>query len=399
MDRVSLARRAATLSATLSTSDHDHAISFDSGHAFPGLLPDLTAASERALKEYRHEALQYGPRPGLRELREWIAAHLAGEGAALAADDLLIVNGAKQAIELVCRVMLDPGDAIVVTGPTYFTSIPLFRSFEVEFVEVGQDAEGLDTAELAAVLDRRQREGRPTPKFIYDVPEFHNPTGLTMSRRRREALLDIARRRGTWIVEDSPYRAIHFEGSPEPSLLALDGGSGVIHIGTFSKLIAPGTRIGWVTAPREILARMVQLKADGGSSPLVQRIIIEWLKDGRLPRHTENARRTYRAHRDRMIEAVKREMPGTSFIIPQGGYYLWLTLPGGIDGEKLAARAADAGVIVIPGSKFYASAGPRYPRNEGPPKNRMRLAYSHEDEERIDLGVRRIAEALRSIRD
>jgi 2-aminoadipate transaminase len=398
LDRVSVARRAASLSPTLSGSDHGDAISFDSGHAFPAVLPDLTTASERALNQYRHEALQYGPRPGLREMREWIAGHLAGEGAAVGADDLLIVNGAKQAIELVCRTLLDPGDSIVVTGPTYFTSIPLFRSFEVEFIEIGQDAEGLDTGELEAVLDRRRREGRPTPKFIYDVPEFHNPTGVTMSRRRREALLDIAGRHGTWVVEDSPYRAIRFEGSPQPSLLALDGGSGVIHVGTFSKLIAPGTRIGWVTAPREILARMVQLKADGGSSPLVQRIVVEWLKDGNLPGHTENARRTYRAHRDRMLEALKREMPDTGVAVPQGGYYLWLTLPGDVDADELAARAAQAGVIVIPGSKFYASAGPGFPRNEGPPKNRMRLAYSHADEEQIDLGIRRVAEALRSMR-
>jgi 2-aminoadipate transaminase len=241
LERVPLARRAARLSASLAAADHGDAIPFDSGHGFPRIFPDLTEAAEIALTRYRAETLQYAPRSGIREMREWIASYMAEEGARVGADDVLVVNGAKHGLELVCRALLDPGDAIVVTAPMYFTAIPLFRSFEPQFIEIGQDEEGLDTDELAEALARWRHEGRPAPKFIYNVPEFHNPTGLTMSRRRREALLDIARRYGTWVVEDSPYRAIRFEGTADPTLLALDRSASVIHVGTFSKLLAPGT--------------------------------------------------------------------------------------------------------------------------------------------------------------
>jgi 2-aminoadipate transaminase len=398
LERVPLARRAARLSATLAATDHGDAIPFDSGHGFPGIFPDLTSAAEIALTQYRAETLQYAPRPGLREMREWIASYMAEEGALVAPDDVLVVNGAKHGLELLCRVLLDPGDAIVVTAPMYFTAIPLFRSFDPEFIEIGQDEEGLDTDELAEALARWRREGRPTPKFIYNVPEFHNPTGLTMSRRRREALLDIARRYGTWVVEDSPYRAIRFEGTADPTLLALDRSASVIHVGTFSKLLAPGIRVGWVVAPPEILSRMIQLKADGGSSPLLQRIVLEWLKSGGLPPHSERARATYRSHRDRMLAALRREMPEVKTTLPQGGYYVWLTLPGDVDADAFAKEAAHSGVTIIPGSKFYASSGPSYPHNQGPPKNCVRLTYSFADEPQIDEGIRRLAEVLRTMR-
>lgn len=398
MERVSLARRAAGLASSVAAGGHGHGIPFDSGHAFPGLFPDLTPAAALALNQYRSETLQYAARPGLPEMREWIADHMNAEGARVSADGVLMVNGAKHGLELICRVLLDPGDSIVVTAPMYFTAIPIFRSFEIEFVEIGQDDDGIDTEELAAALDRRRRDGRAPPKFIYTVPEFHNPTGLTMPRRRREALLEIARRYGMWIVEDSPYRAIRFEGSPDLPLLALDGGENVIHVGTFSKLLAPGVRVGWVTAPRDMLARMIQLKSDGGSSALLQRIVLEWLKAGNLPAHLDQAKRTYRAHRDHMVAALRRDLPQVSFRVPEGGYYIWLALPREVDADEFARRAAKAEVIVIPGSKFYAGSGPGYPRNEGPPKNRIRLTYTFTSEEQIDEGLRRLGEVLSSLR-
>lgn len=398
MQRVPLARRAAGLKPASAAAHDGHAIAFDSGHAFPDAFPDLTAAAARALTDYRHETLQYGVRPGLPELRSWIAGYLSASERAVSAEQVLIVNGAKHGIELICRTLIDPGDAIVVSAPTYFTAIPLFRSFEVDFLEIGQDADGLKTDELAEVLDRRHRDGRPPPKFIYNIPEFHNPTGLTMPLRRRKALLDIARRHGSWVVEDSPYRELRFEGEAEPSLLTLDGDHGVIHVGTFSKLIAPGIRIGWIAAPADLIARMAQLKSDGGSSPLLQRIVIEWLKGGHLARHTERARDIYRSHRDRMVAALKRDMPGVSFRVPRGGYYVWLTLPGGIDSDEFTRRAAEAGVTIIAGSKFYAGRGPGYPRNEGPPRDRVRLTYSYASGEEIDEGIRRLAGVLESIK-
>src|SRR5437868_1822601 len=355
MNQVSLARRAARLSATMPVSAHDHdAIPFDSGHGFPALFPDLTAAAERALTTFRHETLQYGVRPGLPDLRAWIAEAMHADGADVTPEEIFVTNGAKQGIELVCRLLLDEGDSIVVTAPTYFTSIPIFRSFDVDFIEVGQDSQGMDTDELAATLDRLKRDGRKTPKFVYNVPDFHNPTGVTMPRRRREALLELASRHGMYVVEDSPYRKVRFDGVSEPSLKGLDRNKNVLHLGTFSKLIAPGLRIGWVAGSPDLLARMIQLKADGGSSPLVQRIIVEWCKAGNLAAHTENVQRTYRRHRDHMVSALRRDLPELAFMVPEGGYYLWLKLPRGVDADELAKHATEAGVTVLAGSKFYA---------------------------------------------
>jgi 2-aminoadipate transaminase len=392
MKQVSLARRAARLTPTMPASSHEHAIPFDSGHGFPELFPDLTAAAEKALTTYRHETLQYGIRPGLPDLREWIAGAMNMDGANVTPDEIFVTNGAKQGIELVCRLLLDEGDSIVVTAPTYFTSIPIFRSFEVDFIEVGQDNEGLDTDELAATLERLQQDGRKMPKFVYNIPDFHNPTGVTMSRSRREALLELASRHGMYVVEDSPYRKVRFEGTSEPSLKALDHSKNVLHLGTFSKLIAPGLRIGWVAGAPDLLARMIQLKADGGSSPLVQRIIVEWCKAGNLAAHTEKVQRTYRLHRDHMVVALQRELPEVSLLVPEGGYYLWLTLPRGVDADELAKHAAEAGVTVLAGSKFYA----RVDRgNDVTPKKHMRLAYTHSSPEQIDDGIGRLAGALR----
>jgi len=392
MKQVSLARRAARLSPTMPASSHDHAIPFDSGHGFPALFPDLTAAAEKALTTYRHETLQYGVRPGLPDLREWIAGAMNTDGANVTPGEIFVTNGAKQGIELVCRLLLDEGDPIVVTAPTYFTSIPIFKSFDADFIEVGQDDEGLNTDELAATLDRLTRDGRKVPKFVYNVPDFHNPTGVTMSRRRREALLELASRYGMYVVEDSPYRRVRFEGTSEPSLKALDRDKNVLHLGTFSKLLAPGIRIGWVAGSPDLLARMIQLKADGGSSPLVQRIIVEWCKAGNLAAHAENVQRTYRLHRDHMVAALRRDLPEVSMLVPEGGYYLWLTLPHGVDADELAKHAAEAGVTILAGSKFYA----RVDRgNDVTPKKHVRLAYTHSSPEDIDEGIRRLAGALR----
>jgi 2-aminoadipate transaminase len=206
-----LAQRAARLSVTPAADLAAGAISFDSGHAFPGILPDLSREAVAALAAHRSETLQYSPRPGLPELRDWIAQYLREDGVAGALPEhVLITNGAKQALELVCRVLLDQGDSIVVTAPTYFTAIPIFRSFGVEFVEIRQDSEGLCVQQLEQHLECSVKENRRLPKFIYDVPDFHNPTGVTMSRPRRQQLLQAAEKYGLWIVEDSPYRKVRF---------------------------------------------------------------------------------------------------------------------------------------------------------------------------------------------
>jgi 2-aminoadipate transaminase len=362
-------------------------ISFDSGHAFPGVLPDLTREAEGALSRCRTETLQYAPRPGLADLRRWIAGYMQADGAQVTADHILVTNGAKHAIELMCRLLLDEGDTVVVTAPTYFSAIPIIRSFGAIFLEAGQDDEGLDVAELGALLERLTREGRALPRFIYNVPDFHNPTGITMSLARRQALIALAVRYQIFIIEDSPYRQVRFEGASIPSLKALDAHEVVVQLGTFSKLMAPGLRVGWAAAAPAVVARMAQLKTDAGSCPLTQRIIMEFCAAGRLETHTTRVQVAYRSNRDRMVAALRQALPDVQMTIPHGGYYLWLTLPQGMDGDAVADRASRCGVTVLAGSKFFARPDAAHPTHH------IRVAFSHATHDEIDEGVRRLAAA------
>jgi 2-aminoadipate transaminase len=387
-----LSRRAINLAATLPPPGPASNLAFDSGHASSAVLPDLTGEAVRALTTHRAETLQYAPRPGLPELRAHIVEMAVADGITAERSNVLVTNGAKHAIDLICRVLLDEGDAIVVTRPTYFTAIPIFRSFGVRFIEVGQDEDGLDVDELSRVLAQRERDGQRAPKFIYNVPDFHNPTGVTMSLERREALVQLAIDSGIHIIEDSPYRRVRFEGANIPSLKALDNSDAVFYVGTFSKLMAPGLRVGWAIASPEMIARMIQLKSDGGSCPLTQRIITEFLSGGRLAAHIDRVQRTYRQNRDAMVAALERELPDASFIVPKGGYYIWVTLPDGVDGDRLARVATDEGVTVLAGSKFFAS--PDTPH----PKNHLRIAYSHATPDEVAEGIRRLAAAYRALR-
>ena len=391
MQRDFLARRAAGLPAALPAAAPTTSIAFDSGHAAPTVLPDLTVEAERALSVYRAETLQYAPRPGLPELRACIADLMANDGATVSPGQLLVTNGAKHAIELVCRLLLDEGDSIVVTAPTYFTAIPIFRSFGVRFIEVANDGEGLDVGELAELLAGMHRRGERLPKFVYNVPDFHNPSGVTMPAARRQQLIDLAVEHRLFIIEDSPYRKVRFEGVNEPSLAALSRDGVVFHVGTFSKLMAPGLRVGWVASTPEMIARLVQLKSDGGSCPLTQRLIVEFVTSGRLAQHIGRVQATYGAQRDRMVATLRAELPEAAVDVPGGGYYLWLTLPANVDGDALTRRASEAGVTVLAGSKFFARS------DVGHPRNHVRLAYSHANLDEIDEGIRRLAREFRTL--
>ena len=361
-------------------------IMLGSGDAYPEGLPDVSEFARTATVTYRTEALQYAPRPGLPELREWIAQYLGGEGIRVDADSILVCNGAKHGLELACKLFLDPGDTIVVTRPTYQSALGVFRGWEATFVEIGMDADGMLVDELATVLADRERRGQPAPKLLYDVPEFHNPTGLTLSRARRAALVELAQRYRMLILEDDPYRRIRFAGAPVPPIQALDPSGCVIGLGTFAKLVAPGLRIGWVSASREVVERMAAMKADGGTCPLTQRILIEYCRAGRFEPDIRQRVTTYRAHRDVMARALREHLPEASFDLPQGGYYLWLRLPPAVDSDALATRAAALGVQILPASQFHATRSPR---------NYVRLAYSYASPSEIVEGVRRLARAFR----
>lgn len=371
-------------------------IAFDSGHACTDLLPDLSSAGEIALTKYRAETLQYSGRAGVMDLREYVASYMNEDGARLAPEDIMIVNGAKQGLDLICRLLVEPGDSIIVTAPTYFTGIALFRNFKINFIEVGQDENGIDTDEMEEKLTSLRRNDRKLPKFVYNVPDFHNPTGITMSRQRREALLAVARRHGLFVVEDSPYKKIRFRGSEDASLKAIDDQNTVFGVGTFSKLVAPGLRVGWVATSRSNISRMMQLKSDGGTCPLTQRMIVEFCRSGALTTHIKKVRETYAVKCRRMADALRREMPAASFVEPDGGYYIWLTLPSHVDGDAFASRANESGVVVLPGSLFFAKPARDNPSSGGERLNTARLAFSHASLREIDEGVAKLAAVLRS---
>lgn len=399
MEQSRLARRAARLSATLPAPHFpsefgSDVILFDSGFASPQVLPDLSRLAVEALTRHREETLQYAPGHGHPELRRWIAGYMNDDGCRVAPEEVLIVNGAKNGLDLICRLFLDEGDAIVVTAPMYFTAIPIFASYGVEFIEVGQDEHGLKVAELEEALARRAREGKAPPKLVYNVTDFHNPSGLTMPLERRQALVELAQRHGIHLVEDNPYRRVRFEGESVPTLKALDRQGLVLHVGTFSKLIAPGLRIGWIAARKDLIARLIQLKADGGTNPVMQRIVLEFCRSEAFQEHTRKVQTIYREHRDRMLEALRRELPEVKVIAPAGGYYVWLTFPPEVDGTELAQRAAQAGVHVIPGSRFFA--GTNKAAGHDPGRNHMRLSYSYATPAQIDEGVRRLGQVYRS---
>lgn len=396
VERVPLARRAARLQPSIPGQEPAGVISLGSGHGCPSVFPDLTAMAQVALNRYRPETLQYGPTLGLPEMRAWIAQYMKENGVdGITADNVLVVNGAKHGLGLLGRLLLEEGDSVVVTAPTYFTCIPIFKTFGANFVEVSQDAEGIVVSELDETLARIKGEGRPLPKLIYNVPDYHNPSGVTMSRARREELVRVAERYGVYVVEDSPYRRVRFEGEQQPMVKAFDRTDTVFVLGTVSKLVAPGLRIGWVVTSPELVARLAQLKSDLGSCPLTQRIILEFCTtENHLAAHTKKVQDTYRKHRDTMVAALRRDLPEISFTVPHGGYYLWLTLPQHINADKLAQRALQEKVEIIPGSKFYAGKGPK---GLGAPTNNVRLCYSHAEPEEIEEAITRLARAVHAM--
>jgi 2-aminoadipate transaminase len=394
-----LARRAAALkpvfpSAHVPAELDPGIIAFDSGFAFPHLLPDLTPFATKALTAHREEALQYAAGQGHTELRAWIARYMNDDGCAISPQNVLIVHGAKNGLDLICRLLLDEGDSIVVSAPMYFTAIPIFRNFGAELIAAGQSAEGLDIEALERTLETRARAGCTAPKFIYNVADFHNPSGLTMSRARREALVELATRRGIYIVEDNPYRRVRFEGQSIPTLKALDRtGNTVLHVGTFSKLIAPGLRIGWIAAQADLIARLIQLKSDGGENPLIQRIVLDFCSSPAFEAHARQVQATYREHRDRMVAAIQRELPGVTLTIPEGGYYLWVTLPPHIDGEIFAQRAEEAAVHIIAGARFFSGSDEQ---TRAQARNHVRLSYSFATPAQIDAGLSRLGTIYRA---
>ncbi len=355
--------------------------------SFAGGFPDpLTFPRERAstlLQEFaaagETTAFQYAPTRGLAGTLDAVAGRLERlQGRRPGDDELLITSGGIEALELVCKSLLDRGDTIVVEGPTYLGAIMAFRGFEAEIVAVGMDDDGLRVDELASRL-----AGGLRPKLLYTIPDHQNPAGVSLPAGRRELLVELARRYGFLIVEDVAYRELGFGDDAPPSLWSLAPDT-VVQAGTTSKTFLPGVRLGWAAAPADVSTRLVSAKqnTDQCAGALGQRMFEEYVRRGWIDEQVSRSRELYRRKCDRLLAALERLMPADAhWTRPQGGFFSWLTLPG-CDTTALAATAAEHGVGIVPGSLFYP---------DGRGGGNVRLSFSMVDESLIDEGIERLA--------
>ncbi len=379
--------RFARRSAILGRSVFDHAtdvIALNSGEAYPPLLPDVVREAAAALGPLREEAMQYAPLMGLDDLRDEICKYVAAEGVTAKRENVLVTYGAKNALDLALRVFVEPGDQVIVTRPTYLTAIHIMRTHNVQFLDIGQDDEGISAAEIEGKLMRLEANGERMPKLLFDVPDFHNPTGITTSLARRKRMIELAQRYNFVICEDDPYRRIRFEGTPVPPLKALDTSGHVISLGTVSKILAPGLRIGWAIGDAGVIRRMAMQKADGGSNPFAQRIVVQLMRTNKMAHHIDEVTAQMRRHRDVMIAAFAEHLPAAKIRTPQGGYFLWAELPAGEIAERVVELGIAEGVEVKPGRLSFP---------EGDPGNFLRMAYSFVTESQIREGTAKLGVA------
>lgn len=366
-------------------------ISFAGGLPDPATFPveELKQITVDVLTQQPQLALQYGPTEGDVNLKDQLIPWMAKDGIQVTRDQILITVGSQQGLDLAGRVFVDPGDAVIVELPTYMAGLQVFRSYRAQMIGVPQDAEGMRTDLLEQTLARLRREGR-RPKFIYVVPDFQNPSGVTMTEARRRMLLELARAYGTLVVEDSPYRELRFEGTSPPPLTSLDREGRVVFVSTFSKTLAPGLRVAWMAASEELIRRFVTAKqgVDLCCPAFTQAIAAEFCARGHIYRHLPQITVLYRKKRDIMLRALEREMPpGVTWTKPEGGLFLWITLPDGMDTEHLLRAAVeDEGVAYVVGSGFHADGGG---------KNAMRLNFSFPSDEHIEEGIRRLAKLVK----
>ncbi|OGA74865.1 MAG: 2-aminoadipate aminotransferase [Burkholderiales bacterium GWF1_66_17] len=355
-------------------------ISFAGGLPSPRTFPveAFAAACETVLRTDGRAALQYAASEGYRPLCEWVAASMPWD---VSADQVLITTGSQQGLDLVAKVLIDEGSTVLVETPTYLGALQAFTPMEPNIVSVDSDAEGVDVEDLVS-----KAEGA---RFLYVLPNFQNPTGRSMSEARRQALVERAAAIGLPLVEDNPYGDLWFD-QPPPKPLTARNPEGCIYLGSFSKVLAPGLRLGYVIAPKAIMPKLLQAKqaADLHSPSFNQRMVSEVLKDGFIDRHVPTIRALYKSQCHAMLEALQKEMAGLDVVwnTPDGGMFLWVRLPEGMNAVELLPKAVDKGVAFVPGAAFYADhADPRT----------LRLSFVTASEEQIHIGIAALAQAIR----
>ncbi|MBE0428629.1 MAG: PLP-dependent aminotransferase family protein [Thermoleophilia bacterium] len=366
-----------------------------------GGLPSTESFPAKTLARVTHEvatkacaaALQYGPTEGLEETKANIARVMEAENTLVNTDNIIVTTGGQQAIDLVCRILINPGDLVITEAPTYPGAIPSLCSFEANVIQVPLDEDGFRTDLLKDTLEKLKRAGTK-PKFIYTIPNFHNPAGVSISRQRRLEMIAMARDYGLIIVEDNPYGQLRFEGEQLPTLYSLDQDDNVIYLSTFSKIISPGIRLGWLVAPPPILQKINLGKqaADLCPSTLAQMIVNEYFREARWQDYVEKVTRVYHKRRDAMLAALEKYFPEEAvWTHPRGGFFIWVTLPEYLNTVDLLALAVEEQkVAFVPGSGGWV---------DGSGANHMRLAFCGVPEDKIEEGIKRLAKVIREQMD
>ena len=375
---------ASEVRALFAVASRPEVVSLAGGMPFVQALPTehVQEVVREVLEEQGAVALQYCGGAGLAELRERLVELMGAEGVDGRPDAIVITHGAQQALDLVAKTFLDPGDRVVVEAPAYVGALSAFSAYQPRFEQIPVDDEGMVVDDLARVLGQG-----PRPKFVYTVPNFSNPAGVTMSLPRRERLVQMCRDSGVPILEDNPYGMLRFEGERLPCLRSLDPAN-VIYLGTLSKVFSPGVRVGWALAEPGILGRLVLMKeaADLCSGSFGQLVAARYLTGERWRQNLAVLVDVYRRRRDAMLAALERDFPsGARWTHPNGGFYVWATLPPGLDSASLLPLAVENRVAYVPGTAFYT---------DGRGRDRLRLSFCYPTEERIAEGIRRLGEVL-----
>ena len=358
-------------------------ISFAGGLPAPEVFPvrEFRESSSFVLEESPERALQYGTTEGFLPLRRYLADKVSKYGVPAVPENILLTNGSQQALDLLGKIFLSPGDTVLTEAPTYLGALQAWNAYEPRFVTVPLDDEGMQVDKLEEVLQREP------VKFVYVLPNFHNPAGTTMPLARREKLVEIAARNNVFIVEDDPYGELRFEGEDIAPIISLHK-ENTIYLGTFSKTLAPGIRLGWVIAPEIVMDRLVQAKqgADLHTSTFVQMLAYDIASRGILKRHVRLIRDVYCERRDVMLEAMEAHFPkNVSWTRPKGGLFLWVRCPEGIDTESLLRAALEEKVAFVPGFAFFP---------DGSGRNALRLNFSAMAPDKIRLGIERLGSVI-----
>ncbi|MBM4465846.1 MAG: PLP-dependent aminotransferase family protein [Chloroflexi bacterium] len=345
------------------------------------LVREFGEACQYVLSHDGVRALQYGTTEGYPPLKQYLVEKMQEYDVPAEQENILIVNGSQQALDLIGKMFITPGDLVLTEGPTYLGAIQAFRAYQARFVTVPLDEDGIRTDKLEQALERHP------VKFIYVLPNFHNPAGVTMTLERRLKLVELAARYGVFIVEDDPYGELRFEGEDVVPLVVLHK-ENVLYLSTFSKTLSPGIRLGWIVAPSKIIAKLVQAKqgADLHTSTFIQMVAHDICQRGILRHHAKDIRKVYKERRDAMLAAMEKHFPsGVTWTRPQGGLFLWVQLPEHVDAAEFLNVALQEKVAFVPGRAFYPDEGG---------KNAMRLTFATAGPEKIEEGIKRLGRAL-----